>query len=384
MNIGIDIRNIGKKRTGDETVFFYLAQLLPKIDTNNNYFLLIENRSEEEISFLRKILDIENEKNVSIEMCGLGNKFIWNSFSLPRASRRLRLDIYHTQYIIPFFMPSYTKIVTHIHDISFARLPRYISFKDLFFLKVLIPRSLRKADKIIAVSEFTRKEIITYYGISPSKVIVIPNGIGKDFLSLQFSQKEALEIRKKYGIGKEYFLHIGTLQPRKNIPFLLEAFALFYKRSPSVQLILTGGRNFPHYDKKIDAVIEKYSLQDSVLFLGYIENKELISLIDTAQCVVSVSMYEGFGLPILESMARGVPVVCSAIPAYKEVSGGICLLHSTSGDIATLSDLLYSVVANKDLRERFQSQGRLRVKLFLWEESVKKLSCLYTEMGNNI
>jgi alpha-1,3-rhamnosyl/mannosyltransferase len=147
---------------------------------------------------------------------------------------------------------------------------------------------------------------------------------------------------------------------------------------------LTGGRNFPHYDKKIDALIEKYSLQDSVLFLGYIENKELISLIDTAQCVVSTSMYEGFGLPILESMARGVPVVCSAIPAYKEVSGGICLLHSASGDIATLSDLLYSVVANKDLRERFQSQGRLRVKLFLWEESVKKLSCLYTEMGNNI
>lgn len=382
MNIGIDIRNIGKKRTGDETVFFHLANILPKIDTKNTYYLLIENRSEEEISFLQKLLDVENKKNVFIEMCGLGNKFMWNSFSLPRASRRLRLDIYHTQYIIPFFMPSYTKIVTHIHDISFARLPRYIAFKDLFFLKLLIPISLRSADRIIAVSEFTRKEIIAYYKIHPSKISVIPNGIGENFLSLEISQKESEDIRKKYGIPKEYFLHIGTLQPRKNIPFLLEAFALFHKQYPSLQLVLTGGKNFSHYDKKIDEIIEKHHLQNKVLFLGYVENKDLVSLIDTSQCVISVSMYEGFGLPILESMARGIPVVCSNIPAYEEVSGDGCLRVSL-GDIAILSDSLYSVVTDKDLRKKLQSQGKLRANLFLWEKSVKKLCSLYEEMGNN-
>ncbi|NCU41251.1 MAG: glycosyltransferase family 1 protein [Candidatus Moranbacteria bacterium] len=382
MNIGIDIRNIGKKRTGDETVFFHLASILPKIDTKNTYYLLIENRSEEESSFLRKLLGVENKKNVFIEMCGLGNKFIWNSFSLPIASRRLRLDIYHTQYIVPFFMPSYTKIVTHIHDISFARLPYYIAFKDLFFLKILIPMSLRNADKIIAVSEFTREEIITYYKTHPSKISVIPNGVGKNFLSLEFSQKKSDDIRKKYGIPKEYFLHIGTLQPRKNIPFLLESFVLFHKRYPSIQLVLTGGRNFSHYDKKIDEIIEKYHLENDVLFLDYVEDNDLIPLIDIAQCVLSVSMYEGFGLPILESMARGVPVICSDISAYKEVSGEGCLRVSL-GDIATLSDSLYSVVTDKDLRKRLQSQGKLRAKLFLWEKSVKKLFNLYEEMGNN-
>lgn len=382
MNIGIDIRNIGKKRTGDETVFFHLANILPKIDTKNTYYLLIENRSEEEISFLQKLLEVENKKNVFIEMCGLGNKFIWNSFSLPRASRRLRLDIYHTQYIVPFFMPSYTKIVTHIHDISFARLPRYIAFKDLFFLKLLIPISLRSADRIIAVSEFTRKEIIAYYKIHPSKISVIPNGVGENFLSLEFSQKESEDIRKKYGIPKEYFLHIGTLQPRKNIPFLLEAFALFHKQYPSLPLVLTGGKNFSHYDKRIDEIIEKHHLQNNVLFLGYVENQDLVSLIDTSQCVVSVSMYEGFGLPILESMARGVPVICSNISAYEEVSGDGCLRVSL-GDIAMLSDSLYSVVADKDLRKKLQSQGKLRASLFLWEKSAKKLCNLYEEIGNN-
>ncbi len=382
MNIGIDIRNVGKKRTGDETVFFHLAQLLPKIDKNNTYFLLIENRSEKEIFALEKLLDIENKKNVFIYKCGSGNKFIWNIFSAPYASRCLRLDIYHTQYIIPFFMPSYTKILTHIHDVSFARYPEYIAKKDRFFLSLLIPRSLQKADAIIAVSEFTRKEIITYYKIDASKIHTIPNGIGKSFLSTHFCQKEADDILKKYGISEEYIFHIGTLQPRKNIPFLLEAFALFSKRNPSMQLVLTGGKDFPHYDQKIDTVIKKYHLQNKVLFLGYVESSDLISLIDTAQCVVSVSLYEGFGLPLLEAMARGIPVIFSAIPAHKEISGeydGSVSLR----DIATFSDVLYSSVVDTSFRKKLYSQGKSRVCFFLWEKSIQKLYELYEKVGNN-
>ena len=226
MNIGLDLRNIGKKRTGDETVFFHLAKHLPQVGRGDTFQFLLDNRTESEMKHIKKRLhgDGSWSQNVTFHQLGNGNKFLWNALLAPYSARSLHLDIYHTQYIIPFFMPKKTKIVTHIHDISFMKFPEYISLKDRFFLNTLIPRSLKQSSAIIAVSEFTKQEIVSSYGIKPEKIFVVSNA--SDVLPMKKSlcANERIRVQKKYNLPESFLFHIGTLQPRKNIPFLLEGF----------------------------------------------------------------------------------------------------------------------------------------------------------------
>jgi len=376
MNIGIDIRNIGKNRTGDETVFFQLAYWLPRVDPFNTYRLLIDDRSEEEQKEIEKRLGIKDLGNVTLELCGSGNKFLWNIWNAPMSAKRLDLDVYHTQYILPLWMPQKTKMVTHIHDISFARNPEYISWKDRAFLGYGIPRSLRMAKKIVAVSQFTKDEIIDYYGIAEEKIVVAYNAVDPFISSQVYSQEEQFKIREKYKLQEKYILHVGTLQPRKNIPFLLESFAELQKRIPDVALCLTGNKNSYHFDTKIEQVIQEKHIAKSIQFLGYVEKEDLPYIIDGAQVLVSTSLYEGFGVPLLEAMSRNVPVIASDIDAHKEVVEKNALLVAP-GDIATLTNSLYSVLTNQDLRNDLRGRGLSRSQFFDWEKTAKIIADFY-------
>jgi glycosyltransferase involved in cell wall biosynthesis len=186
MKIGIDIRNIGKKRTGDEAVFFNLVKNLANIDSKNDYFLFTDITGKVILQKIIAELGIANKPNFKIISLKCPNKFIWNAWILPGYLKNSPVDVYHTQYITPFFVPKKVKIITTIHDISFNFFPRFIKWRDLFFLKTLIPTSLKKADKIIAVSQFTKGEIIKYYKINPNKVEVVCNAVGDNFTVAKF------------------------------------------------------------------------------------------------------------------------------------------------------------------------------------------------------
>jgi glycosyltransferase involved in cell wall biosynthesis len=376
MRIGIDIRMIGKNRTGDESVFTLLAKTLPRIDSENEYVLLIDNRTEEEIRSVERLLEIKGLHNASIRQCGSGNKFLWNSIFASRAVRRWDVDVYHTQYIVPFFIPQKTKIITHIHDVSFLAHPEYISWKDRFFLSTLIPRSLRKASKIIAVSEFTKREIVKYGDISANKIVVVPNAIDERYETTTYSDEEIATIRKKYALPNSYILHIGTMQPRKNIPFLLRGFAEVRKQLPDLALVLTGNRYAHHFDARIDSVIQELHLEDAVCFAGYIDADDLPAVISSAQICASMSIYEGFGLPVLEAMARGVPVVASDIEPYREVSENAARFVPL-GDIAQLRESLYTISVDTRIREELLTRGKERVRLFSRDRSIRSVLAAY-------
>jgi len=381
MNIGIDIRNIGKKRTGDETVFFHIARILPELDRNphNQYRLLIDKRPQEEIDDIKKRLLIDKRKNVTLEICGSGNKFSWNFWGMARSARRLSLDVYHTQYIVPFFLPRKVRVITHIHDVSFVRYPQYISWKDLFFLHALIPRSLKRADAIIAVSHFTKSEIASCFSIREDRIQVISNGVDEEFFAKEYSKGEMREIENRYQTPERYFLHIGTMQPRKNIPFFLEAFARFKRRNPGVKCVFTGGRASYFYDREIDRVIEKFDLFQDVFFLDYVEPDDLLGIIDKADAVVTTSFYEGFGLPVVEALSRGVAVIASDIPVHREV-GGAVVHWIRIGDIAGLENILYDVSTNMSAEERVLSERRKeRARLFVWKNEMQALLEIYNK-----
>ncbi len=251
MNIGIDIRNIGKGRTGDEVVFFNLVKNLALIDSKNSYQLFTDILDQEILIKIKKSLGMENKSNFEIISLKTKNKFSWNFWTLPNYLQKNPLDIYLTQYITPFFISRKVKIITIIHDVSFRVFPRMIKLSDLFFFRILIPLAIWRSDRVIGVSRFTRDEIIKYYHIKPGKADYIYNAVSIDFLQKKYSEKEAEEIRKKYHLPKKFILYLGTMQPRKNIPILIEAYAKIKKKLPEMSLVLAGGKKH-NYDLNVD------------------------------------------------------------------------------------------------------------------------------------
>jgi glycosyltransferase involved in cell wall biosynthesis len=379
MRIGIDIRNIGKKRTGDEVVFFGLVKNLVHIDLENEYFLFTDIFDEVVLNEIKNELGIKDRANFKIITLKSSNKFVWNSWSLPKYLRKNPVDVYHTQYIIPFFVSRKIKIITTIHDISFNFFPQYIKWSDLLFLKILIPWSLKSASAIIAVSEFTRNEIIKYYKIDPKKVKTIQNAISDNFSINYYSDERKKEVRERYKLPEKFILYIGTMQPRKNIPFLIEAYANIQSKLAGAKLVIAG-RKSHNYDCKIDQVYNKLNLGDSLIFPGYIKEDDKPVLFNLASLFVLPSFYEGFGIPIIEAMSQAVPTVASDIPSSREV-GMDSVLYFNPSSLASLEEMMYNVFIDENLQKRLIKAGLETSKVFSWKENSQKTLELYKSLN---
>lgn len=371
----IDIRLLGKKRTGDETVFFNLTRELLVLDQENEYLLLTDEQNETTLAALRVRLGCVGQKNVQIISLRGKNKFIWNLVTLPWFLARHTVDIYHTQYILPFFVPNRIRIVNHIHDISFKVYPELIGWKDRIFLALLIPRSLRRANRIVAPSQFTKIEIVRCYGIHPEKIVVVENALSEDFVTMaQDGDVEA--VRKRYHLPARYILSVGTLQPRKNLPLLISAFAGVRQRIPDMALVLVGNRTGHHFDTGIDEAIRRYALEEAVVFPGFVEQSDLPLLIRGAALFAFPSLYEGFGIPMLEAFSQEVPVAASDTPCLREI-GGDAALYFDPKSIASCQEKLYTLLTDSELRLSGVSKGNDRLSLFSWKKSALSLHRIY-------
>lgn len=371
----IDIRLLGKKRTGDEAVFFNLTKELLALDTEHEYLLLTDERDVSKLAVLQGRLGCIGQKNVRFVSLFGRNRFVWNLVTLPWFLFRTRVDVYHTQYILPFFVPRRTKIALHIHDVSFRAYPKLIGWKDHLFLSLLIPRSLARADRIIVPSRFTKEEVIRYYGLAAEKVVIVPNALSEDFLSLRTTDIAAL--REKYRLPERFILYVGTLQPRKNIPFLIRAFGALKNRLPDVALVLVGNRSGHHFDQGIDAAISELGLEKDVLFPGYVDQNDLPGVMRAAALFAFPSLYEGFGIPLLEAMSQEVLVACSDIPCLREV-GGEAPAYFDPTRVASCEEKMYTLLTDMEQRANGISLGKDRVSLFSWRKSAAVLAETYT------
>jgi glycosyltransferase involved in cell wall biosynthesis len=381
MRIGIDIRPIGKKRTGDEVVFFNLVKNLAKIDSENEYELFTDIVDENVLKEINEKLEIVDNDNFKIITLETPNRYSWNFWSLGAYLRKHPVDIYHTQYITPWFVPKKIKVVTIIHDISFNFFSQFIKWSDLFFLKTLIPISLRRADAIIAVSEFTKNEIISYYKTDPDKIHVAYNSIADEF-SIRPSDDEKGAARKKYGLPEKYILYIGTLQPRKNIPSLIEAFARIQSKIPDLGLVIGGNKNAHNFDKRIDGKIQELGLGDKVVFPGYIDDEDKAAVFAAAHVFAFPSLYEGFGIPILEAMSQGVSVVASNIKPLREV-GGEGALYVDTESLDEFSNMLYTACADDRTRSELSKGAERQIAMFSWKNTAYETLALYQKLLHN-
>lgn len=346
--VAIDIRLIGKQRTGDEQVFFGLTKALLHNHPEHQY-VLVTDKKEDELVMLRERLELEKTQ-ATVELVSFGprNRFWWNALTLPGFFlKRKDIDVFHTQYILPFFIPKRIKVVAHIHDVSFARYPQYIGKSDLFFLDLFIPHTCRRATIIAVPSLFTKQEVQEVYKVTSEKVVVIPNALGEAFVQPvePASIQRATELRAKYNLPDKYLLYVGTLQPRKNIPYLLEMFSQYHEKYPETQevkLVLVGNREAHHFDNRIDEVIKNLQLEKEVIFPGYIDSEDLAFLYHEAQAFVFPSLYEGFGIPLLESVSTGTPTLASDIPVHREV-GGESVQYFPLSSIAEAAQILYTI-----------------------------------------
>ncbi|MEK9151096.1 MAG: glycosyltransferase family 1 protein [Patescibacteria group bacterium] len=379
--IAIDIRLLGKKRTGDEMVFFHLTKEALKQDRESRYVLLTDETVAEKLRTLSLRLGCAGQENVGIVSLPAKNRFVWNLFVLPKYLFQNHIDVFHTQYILPLCVPRRTKIAVHIHDVSFRAHPELIGWSDRLFLSLFIPRSLRRAACVIVPSRFTGDEIVRYYGIDPDKIAVVPNAIGEEFLeTVPEDQARDRATREKYRLPERFIIAVGTLQPRKNIPFLIEAFASLRKRLPDMGLVLVGNRAARHTDQAIDRAIAAHGLGDAVLFPGFIDQEDLPHVIRLATIFALPSLYEGFGIPMLEAMSQGVPVAAADIPSLREVGGDAALYFDVRSDLPSLAsceEKLYTLCIDQKQRQMLRSAGKGRVERYSWKASATHLLSAY-------
>ncbi|MFA9261915.1 MAG: glycosyltransferase family 4 protein [Undibacterium sp.] len=376
--VGIDIRLIGKQRTGDEVVFFQLVrELIRRHDTGIRYELYTDETSDDKLAALRVKLECLGREEVEIVSLPARNRFIWNGLVLPRRLYQHPVDIFHTQYILPLFWPKQTRVYTHIHDISFRVHPEWVPKRDLLFLSLLIPRTIRRSDVIIAISEFTKQEILTHYPASQGKVVVIENAAAEEWFQ-PIGESEMNRVLERYGLTKQaYLISSGTMQPRKNIPFLIECFKQAAKRGEfTYPLVLTGNPAGHNVDGELAR-----GQDEQVRFVGYVSDADLRSLVAGARAYIFPSLYEGFGIPIEEAIAVGVPVLAADIPAFREV-GGDRVTYFDPLSLARAAESLYtfSIARPKPSLEPAASVGEeYRKKArYSWKKSAEKLFQLYT------
>jgi glycosyltransferase involved in cell wall biosynthesis len=391
MRIGIDIRAIGYQRTGDETYTLQLIKSLAKFDTENEYFLYTDICHKDGIDKVKKLLSVNND-NFKVIPVSPTSKLLWTMYSLPKQAKRDKLDILHVQYIAPLFLSRKIKLVTTIHDISFARYPEFISRKDLLTLKLLIKPSLRKADKIIAVSQFTKNEIIDVYSINKDKIKVVYNGgVAKEFKQT-IDVKDVLEFRAKYGIMKPYLLFLGTLQPRKNITFLIQAFIELktkYRDNDKIKeltLVLRGKRDGHNYDSGIDKSLEvaksEYpNIYKQIKFIDYVSNENIPLIFKGAAAFCFTSVYEGFGLPLLEAMTVKTPVVANSDSCFPEIIEDAGIVYKTDSK-DDLVNKIKELIGNENLQDKLARRGVERAKFFSWDKNARQTIKLYKKVTN--
>lgn len=274
-----------------------------------------------------------------------------------RAVGRDRLDLFHTSYYPVPRIPVPT--VLTVYDIRFARMPETYSPMRHLFLRSVIPRSLERSDRIVAISDDTRSDLIERFGLAPEKITVSHCPVPAGFARVE--EGSVLEsVRDRYALPSEYILSVGKIEPRKNIGRLIEAFSSVRERFP-VGLVVAGKMD-PSFREYYDRV-RRRGLEENVLFTGYVDDADLPALYSMASLFAYPSLHEGFGIPLLEAMACGTPVLTSDASALPDVAGDAALLVDPSS-IESIADGMARILGDGSLREALVRSGYERVRAF--------------------
>jgi glycosyltransferase involved in cell wall biosynthesis len=361
VHIAIDAHSVGAQLAGNESYVTNLIEALAEIDQANRYTLYVTKPAAIE-RFDRRWA------NFRVRTTLPHTPLVRVPLTLSAELRRDPVDVLHVQYTAPPFPPC--PIVASIHDLSFEHLPETFKLRSRAQLRLTVRRTARKAAQILTLSEFSRRDIIETYDIDPGRVFITPLAAPPHFAPVS-DGRELQRIRQTFGIAREYILSLGSIQPRKNLERLIRAYSILRltragKKLP--QLVLAGKRGWL-YDDVLRTAAE-HDVDQDIIFTGYVDERDLPTLYSGAVCFVYPSYFEGFGLPVLEAMQCGAPVIAGNQTSLPEVVGDAGLLIDPF-DEKELAQAIARVIDNPDFRSQLSVKGLARAKTFNWTTTAR-------------
>ena len=300
-------------------------------------------------------------------------RIIKENFYLPFYIKQNSFDLFHSpNYVLPLFLKS-PSVIT-VHDLITFNFPRLCQRESVLYFRLFLPRSIKKADKIITVSEKTKNDIINRFKVPEDKISIIHLG-----LSTVFRRTRNTNLLLKYGITNKYILFVGNIEPKKNLVRLLKAYyEVVCTKNITHQLVIAGKKAWKY--KEVFRTVHSLKLQNKVIFTGYFPEKDLPALYSMADLFVFPSIYEGFGIPPLEAMACEIPVLASNTGALPEITGGNCLMVDPY-NVNDIADGIHHLLTNENLRKEYIKKGKKWVEQYTWDRAARMTIEVYEEVG---
>jgi glycosyltransferase involved in cell wall biosynthesis len=370
LHIAIDAHSVGSGLGGNETYATNLIEALAEIDSVNRYTLYVTKSAA-----IERFAD--RWPNVELRQTLPHTPLVRIPVTLSLELRRKPVDILHVQYTSPPFTPC--PVVNTIHDLSFEHLPETFKRRSWRQMRLTIRRSAQTATQIITDSNFSREDIISTYNLSPERVTATPLAASAKFTPEE-DPSEIRRVRQRYGIVGDYILTVGSIQPRKNLPRLISAFAALCREDairPLPALVIVGKRGWL-YEETLHAA-ENSQVKERILFTDYVPETDLPALYTGATCFVYPSYFEGFGIPPLEAMRCGTPTITGNRTCFPEIiaDGGLMV---DPFDERAIKEAVLKIFSDPNLRASLRDKGIKRASLFDWKETARQTLRVYEKV----
>jgi glycosyltransferase involved in cell wall biosynthesis len=374
MDIGIISDSIDGFSGGIGVYTYQLLKNFNQIDNENKYHLIHYSKSD--LDLYNQNNEILIPKNRFIQ--GMGSYFFWRYITLPKNLKKYPLDIVHDPYELgPFtFSQSFRKVIT-VHDLTPLLFPSLFKWGDVMLHRLLLKKTINKADRIITDSYHSQKDLMEYLDVPKEKIEVIYLGKDESFKPLKL--KEITNVKEKYSLPTQFILSVGGLHPIKNIPRLLKAFYLAQKDGLEHKLVIVGGV----VDKTEDIfnTIKVLGLEEEVIFTGTIPHNDLIGLYNAADLFTYPCLYAGFGFPPLEAMSCGTPVITSSTSSLPEVAGDAAVLINPY-ETREIAKAINEVLSDKKVMKTLIKNGFKRAEMFNWRKTAEETLEVYKQVYN--
>jgi len=374
MRIGLDARVLFGPHTGDRTYLLNLVRQFVSMGEPHQFVLFTDRKGD---------LPFPLPPNFRLLVLPRLSRWLYTGWLLPRACATLKIDLLHVQYIAPLVAPC--PVITTVHDVHWKRFPKTFPVKDRWLMDIFLSLTFRRAALVITDSQASRDDVVQFFRIPTEKIRIIPLAAEERFF-VPLREKERHVVLQRYGLTEGYVLFVGVLQPRKNLVRLLHAFSVVRREARETghgtepmertKLVVVGKLGWRM--KGLRQLVSALGLTEFVHFTGYVPDEDLPALYQSAAVFAYPALWEGFGLPVLEAMASGVPVLTSNTSSLREIAEGAAILVDpmrTEEIAAGLKQLLQDAL----LREELSRRGRERTFRFSWRRTAEETLHAYAE-----
>lgn len=368
MRIAIDAHRVGTRSTGSQTYIYNLVKHLALLEPNGGkYAIYLESG--------QRIEGLESNPGFQTRVIRTSAALLRYAWFYPLESWREKFDVFHAQYSLPPLLRG--RLVLTVFDLVYERFPQFFRHRIRAQMKFMIRQSCQRADHIITISESSKRDLVEIYRLDPKRITVTYPGATDSCRPMDLGQARN-RLREAYNLETPYILYVGNLEPRKNLPRLLKAFAeLRRKELIPHKLVIVGQKDWLYHE--VFETIRDHSLDGDVVLTGYIPAEDLPVFYNAASVVVYPSIFEGFGLPVVEAMACGTPVITSAGSSLEEIARDAAVLVDPYS-VSSISTAVEKVVNDLDLQQRLRHAGLARAAQFNYCNMAEQTRSVYQQL----